>query len=473
VCVIESTINRPPSIASQRHLHPLASKLNASVRMLVSVCIFLLLSYTHTHIYPYTHIYTYPVPCYGLAENVLLASYAQTDVDTSPFSLKVDAEALSTENQVVAADVDGKTGLHDDAPSSSTAPARWLVASGQHLPSQLVQDQGGVCVVIVDPNTHDELKDGSVGEIWITGATVARGYWRKQSATKATFQATLDSVATQRTRESLLGGDEELAGIHFLRTGDLGVWTDNRLYITGRRKEVIIINGANFYPTDVESSIRGCHESIRVGSISACSVPDATDVYREKMTVLVELKDTNGSGAGAGSRLKKALALSEDTSFTTRIAMKAIGLTSMLPATLLNPMRLVLHVLRSRCKRVKKPPVNPLLAGSNYEQVTQSVRRAVLRHMGVPVHTVVLLRARSLLKTSSGKMRRQVCVCLCILHWNMCIYIYVHMCVLLCVYTQYRPTGTPTRKASSTTASCSPRSHAMPLPSRTSRPRRR
>jgi acyl-CoA synthetase (AMP-forming)/AMP-acid ligase II len=112
---------------------------------------------------------------------------------------------------------------------------------------------------IVDPDTGRVLPDGRVGEIWLRGPSVARGYWRNAEATAATFAATTADGE---------GG--------YLRTGDLGVRHDGELYVTGRIKEILIVNGRNLYPHDLEAEARLAHETLAtgVGAAFAVAVPD-------------------------------------------------------------------------------------------------------------------------------------------------------------------------------------------------------
>lgn len=96
---------------------------------------------------------------------------------------------------------------------------------------------------IVHPETGRELEDGRVGEIWLRGGQVAPGYLGGGMYSRATFRAYI--------------GDEG----PFLRTGDLGFLDHGQLYVTGRRKELIVIRGRNFYPTDLETTVA---EALRV-----------------------------------------------------------------------------------------------------------------------------------------------------------------------------------------------------------------
>src|SRR5262249_26795327 len=91
--------------------------------------------------------------------------------------------------------------------------------------------------------------DGTVGEVWVAGPSVADGYWGLPDETGATFRAFLRD-----------GG----AG-PFLRTGDLGFLADGELFVTGRLKELLVFHGRNHYPQDVEQTVQGSHPGLRPG----------------------------------------------------------------------------------------------------------------------------------------------------------------------------------------------------------------
>ncbi|MGI9571260.1 MAG: hypothetical protein ACR2PH_16330, partial [Desulfobulbia bacterium] len=93
-------------------------------------------------------------------------------------------------------------------------------------------------IVIVDTNTSISCAQGQVGEIWITGPNVALGYWKNPEATRATFEAKIETDET-----------------HYLRTGDLGFLLDNELYVTGRLKNMMVVAGRNIHLEDVEHTI--------------------------------------------------------------------------------------------------------------------------------------------------------------------------------------------------------------------------
>jgi len=106
--------------------------------------------------------------------------------------------------------------------------------------------------VIVDPDTGDELPDASVGEIWLHGNNICRGYWGRPDESRRTFHAKL------RTRP----GD-------WLRTGDLGVHLDGELYVTGRIADLIVIDGATHYPQDIEVTAAEASPMVRRGYAAA------------------------------------------------------------------------------------------------------------------------------------------------------------------------------------------------------------
>jgi acyl-CoA synthetase (AMP-forming)/AMP-acid ligase II len=107
-------------------------------------------------------------------------------------------------------------------------------------------------LVCVDPASRRAVADGDVGEIWLAGPSVARGYWQRPRETRETFGA------------RLAGGEGP-----FLRTGDLGLVAGGELFVTGRLKEVMIVRGRNHYPQDVERTAEGSHPALRPGSGAA------------------------------------------------------------------------------------------------------------------------------------------------------------------------------------------------------------
>jgi acyl-CoA synthetase (AMP-forming)/AMP-acid ligase II len=132
-------------------------------------------------------------------------------------------------------------------------------------------------LLIVDPLTHEVLPDGRVGEIWLRGPSVAVGYWNQPELTEETFHA-----VTADGREG------------FLRTGDKGVLDDGHLYVTGRIKEMLIHNGRNLYPQDIEGAVQQCGAPYRPGGGAVFGVPD-TESDQTHVVVVQELRPTPGS----------------------------------------------------------------------------------------------------------------------------------------------------------------------------------
>jgi amino acid adenylation domain-containing protein len=125
-------------------------------------------------------------------------------------------------------------------------------------------------VVIVDPETRHACSETEIGEIWLSGPSVAKGYWRRPDETRETFLAELDSRQGP-----------------YLRTGDLGFLHENELFVTGRLKDCIIIRGLNHYPQDIEITVEQCHPLIRAGGSAAFSIEAGNE---EALAVAVEVK---------------------------------------------------------------------------------------------------------------------------------------------------------------------------------------
>ncbi|WP_405915026.1 fatty acyl-AMP ligase [Streptomyces sp. NBC_00728] len=174
-------------------------------------------------------------PCYGLAEATLIVT--GSSVQAPPTLADADADADAD-----AAATDGVGTVTGAGPGDAAA-----VGSGRPGP--------GITVVIADPERQEELPEGEVGEIWVSGGSVARGYWRNALATRETFRATL------KGREG-----------RFLRTGDLGCLRDGELFVTGRLKDLMVIDGRNHYPQDLELSAEMSHWALRPGCTAAFSV---------------------------------------------------------------------------------------------------------------------------------------------------------------------------------------------------------
>jgi long-chain fatty acid adenylase/transferase FadD26 len=135
---------------------------------------------------------------------------------------------------------------------------------------------GSPLVRIVNPDTNTENLPGIIGEIWVHGPNVAKGYWRNPERTNRTFGAKLVNPSP---------GTPEGP---WLRTGDLGAISDGELFIMGRIKDLVIVDGRNHYPDDIEATIR----QITRGRVAAISVPND---QTEQLVAIAELKNRGGS----------------------------------------------------------------------------------------------------------------------------------------------------------------------------------
>ena len=222
-------------------------------------------------------------PCYGLAEGTLIVSGGLKSA--LPMVYQVDHRAL-LENRVV-----------------ESADGMGLVGCGT---SKLGQE-----ILIVDPESALLCANGQVGEIWLKGVSVAKGYWNKPNATEDAFHAYLAeaSAPTPSPSSNSMEGEQQEAisteGYHmpssfgspsilleegagpFLRTGDLGFLLDGELFITGRIKDLIIMRGRNHYPQDIELTAQESHIALQAHCGAAFSVEVEG---QERVVIAFELK---------------------------------------------------------------------------------------------------------------------------------------------------------------------------------------
>ncbi len=182
-------------------------------------------------------------PSYGLAEATLFVS--TTPMADKPKIVHVDREALNNKRFVEVA-ADAENGVAQ-ASAGKIGVDQWTT--------------------IVDPETASELPDGHIGEVWLHGNNMGAGYWNRDEETTETFRNILKS----RTDPSHADGapDDGL----WVRTGDLGTYHEGDLYITGRVKDLVIVDGRNHYPQDLEYSAQESSRALRAGYVAAFSVP--------------------------------------------------------------------------------------------------------------------------------------------------------------------------------------------------------
>ena len=208
-------------------------------------------------------------PSFGLAEAILLVSTGTPD--RPPPVVLADKGALEREGRYLPAEA---------------AAGRALVGCGRAV--------AGTRLEIVDSERGLALPEGQIGEIWVSGAdpaksSLAGGYWRRPEASAETFGA-------------FLAGSGEGP---FLRTGDLGFLLGGELFVTGRRKDLIILHGRNIYPQDLEQSAeRAGRGALRAG----CSAAFAVEAEGEEQLVLVAELAAGAAPAEAVERIRLALA---------------------------------------------------------------------------------------------------------------------------------------------------------------------
>ncbi|MFF2027045.1 fatty acyl-AMP ligase [Streptomyces sp. NPDC058171] len=190
-------------------------------------------------------------PSYGMAETTLFVSGSAGS--SAPVVTRVDGGRFER-NQFV--------------PAGESGELRTVVGSGP------VSD--GFDLRIVDPASSRELPDGEVGEIWLRGPSVTLGYWNLAEETERTFRAyTAEGTGP------------------FLRTGDLGVRHHGELYVTGRIKEVLILNGRNVYPQDIERGAREQHLACADGFGAAFTVDPGGG---ERIVLVQEIRSRETDG---------------------------------------------------------------------------------------------------------------------------------------------------------------------------------
>ena len=204
-------------------------------------------------------------PGYGMAEVTLMATVSRG----VPRHLDADADALEQNRY---APVQGRTIS--------------LVSSGGPAP--------GVEVRIVDPESLNVLPDDEVGEIWLRSASVASGYHNRPVETAEQFRA--------RTSD----GDGP-----YLRTGDLGLLHESELYVTGRLKDLLIANGRNLYPQDIEEAVQDVHPAV-AGS-RGCAV--SVDIDDAERLVLIQAIKTELLGDMSCDELAAAVKTAVARSF--------------------------------------------------------------------------------------------------------------------------------------------------------------
>ncbi len=186
-------------------------------------------------------------PTYGLAEATLIVTGG---LKADPPVVTIVQGAELEQNRAVAASVENED-------------TRTLVSSGQTGLDQKI--------TIVDPNSLTQCPPDRLGEIWVSGPSIAQGYWNRPEETEQTFRAYMADTGEGP----------------FLRTGDLGFLKDGELFVSGRLKDLIIIRGQNHYPQDIERTVEQSYRQIRPGCCAAFSVEITGE---ERLVVMAEVE---------------------------------------------------------------------------------------------------------------------------------------------------------------------------------------
>jgi long-chain fatty acid adenylase/transferase FadD26 len=182
-------------------------------------------------------------PSYGLAEATVFVSAARPGRPLRRFAL--DRDALASGKALPA------------RPDDSRA----VLLAGCGTPA-------GQRVRIVDPVSGAALSEGEVGEIRVQGPNVGRGYRNRERQTRLVF-----------------GTGSHAGPDGWLRTGDLGTVLEGQLIVTGRLKDLIVVDGRNHYPQDVEATAQDAHPAVRRDRLAAFGIPGGSG---ENVVVVAE-----------------------------------------------------------------------------------------------------------------------------------------------------------------------------------------
>ena len=235
-------------------------------------------------------------PCYGLAEATLIVAGG---FKQSPPQLRSFHSEGLEKHEVIETEPGAKG-------------SRELVGSGGNLLDQQI--------IIANPDTCEAYGENHVGEIWVSGPSIASGYWKRDELNKEVFQARLSDGRGP-----------------FLRTGDLGFLREGELYVTGRLKDLIILRGVNHYPHDIEATVKTAHEHVEQG---------------------------DGAAIVVGEEGAEQLVIVQETARRRDL---------------------------------------------DYEAIIEAIRKKVSVEHELAVAGIVLIKTRSIPKTSSGKIQRHAC----------------------------------------------------------------
>lgn len=238
---------------------------------------------------------------YGLAEATIYVS--STLADRPAQSVFFDLEKLSAGHAELSAD-GGSEQVSCGPPRSTT-------------------------VRIVDPETFVEKPAGQVGEVWLHGDHVTAGYWRNPEQTARVFRGKITDPTASTPAEP------------WLRTGDLGMMFDDELYIVGRIKDLLIVDGRNHYPDDLEATVR----EVTGGRVAAISLPDDAT---ERLVIIAELKKPEERDQASLEALKQQVTAAVSEAHGVRVSDLVLVGPGSLPLTTSGKVRRSMCVDRYR-----------------------------------------------------------------------------------------------------------------------------
>jgi fatty-acyl-CoA synthase len=197
-------------------------------------------------------------PSYGIAEATLFI--ADIPPDARPTATHFDRDRLAAGEAIVVA---------ADAPNAVAHVSCGTVARSLRA-------------IVVNPDTGQELPDGRVGEFWLHGDNVGRGYWNRPVETRRQFHARLVTPLAVWSRAEGVPADAD-----WLRTGDLGMFFGGQLFVTGRIVDLLTIDGRNHYPQDIEVTAADASALVRRGYVAAISAPRGED-GRDQLVIVAE-----------------------------------------------------------------------------------------------------------------------------------------------------------------------------------------
>jgi len=225
-------------------------------------------------------------PCFGLAEGTLIVTGGY--VKEPPVVKTFDAETLSV-------------GKAADATEETAKTVKYVSSGRDILPDEHF--------AIVDPETNVECSDRIIGEIWASGPSMAKGYWKNPEATESTFHARIAGDTQNR---------------NYMRTGDLGFAIDGELFVAGRIKDLIIIRGVNLYPQDIELTVQKSNLYCRPLGGAAVMVKDNTPKQAEHLVIVQEVERRfRGDTAILFNDIRRAVALEHEVPVEAIVLVKS------------------------------------------------------------------------------------------------------------------------------------------------------